>query len=1037
MINYQNITNYDAELAEFFTNVEQLQDLFKRYIVAEKLPKRIMVIHGVGGIGKTSLLRMFRLHCAKAGIAVALASGDEAKSAVDVLAKWFEELMSYKVRLRTFDRTLSQYKNIQAKVDEQARKLVETRGKATIAAGKIAQKTAEAATGTAISVALGASIPVIGPLIGALSGALVSTGTEELMDFLRGFLSKPEVDLLLYPADKLSNAFLKDVNISGAKCRLVLMLDTFEQMMALEDWGRDLLQKLHPNIFVVIAGRALPNWSRQWPEWLAHAHVEELTSMTEEDMRALVWRYYRHIQGGKRPSNEQIESIVQFARGLPMVVNSAVRLFVEYGVEDFHSIKAEVIADLADRIREGVSEEMYPVFEAAATLRQFNKESLSAMVGSTVVNENYDNLRRFPFVRSRSGQFAFHDTVREIMNENLLTHEPEKYKKLHKQAVNYYQKNIETVPESDNRLLLELVYHSICVDEKDGVNLLDNLLREARRFWTPELQSKLINDAQKISYKDEHHKYLIKYREGGITSDWQERVNIYEELLSRELKDELRMRVLRASAQPLSYRGEKEKAHRYMEEALSLAEKLGDGYQAAYTRIHLSWHIDDLEESLKLISLALTYHQDTNNEIGIARAEDQLGWHYLRRWDPEESRKHFQRSLEIRGKMGHRRKVAFITERIGQTYLIEGNNKQAILHKEKALEVFEELNDTWSIAWTLDELATCYIEVGRWNQALNLIERAISVFSEWQDRREAACLVRKGFIYQLQDRYDQAMEIFQTVIDRFGELSSWSAEGLYSGIGYVYFNRGDYEQALTYFQKVVDSFELRRKKISAKLSGGARLGDYYSAIGDFDEAINQYQKSLNTAKRLGSHSYWCRALLRLLITWYQLKKWVEVDRAALEIEKIGNKYPFHYHFSILYLVKAQIAWSGDIPAWGTGFKSALHYYQESLIHALNANRYRLDDNFVSTDIYRAKLSIIPYCQARGEEGKKMLTALLDWWQTGTNDTGIPREENISLIPEGIPLLEAEKLARQNEPGDDSPQKTVVENLTEAINSWGN
>ncbi len=44
----------------------------------------------------------------------------------------------------------------------------------------------------------------------------------------------------------------------------------------------------------------------------------------------------------------------------------------------------------------------------------------------------------------------------------------------------------------------------------------------------------------------------------------------------------------------------------------------------------------------------------------------------------------------------------------------------------------------------------------------------------------------------------------------------------------------------------------------------------------------------------------------------------------------------------------------------------------------------------------------------------------------------PRPDTISPIPEGIPLLEAERIAREREPGDGSPQKSVVEQIQTAL-----
>ncbi len=51
---------------------------------------------------------------------------------------------------------------------------------------------------------------------------------------------------------------------------------------------------------------------------------------------------------------------------------------------------------------------------------------------------------------------------------------------------------------------------------------------------------------------------------------------------------------------------------------------------------------------------------------------------------------------------------------------------------------------------------------------------------------------------------------------------------------------------------------------------------------------------------------------------------------------------------------------------------------------------------------------------------------MTWIEVSDIDT--PRLDTISPIPEGIPLLEAERIAREREPGDGSPQRTVVEQI---------
>jgi hypothetical protein len=107
-------------------------------------------------------------------------------------------------------------------------------------------------------------------------------------------------------------------------------------------------------------------------------------------------------------------------------------------------------------------------------------------------------------------------------------------------------------------------------------------------------------------------------------------------------------------------------------------------------------------------------------------------------------------------------------------------------------------------------------------------------------------------------------------------------------------------------------------------------------------------------------------------------------------------------------------------------------WRQTMIYALRYNRFLLDEVLSGRPQGTPLRPIIPYCLARGEEGRQMLGALCDWWKAGVNDIGTPRPDTISPIPEGILLLEAERIAREREPGDGSPQKSVVEQIEAAF-----
>ena len=121
-------TDYDNDLQSYFTDMEHLRDMFKNFAFAEKLPKRLIEFHGVGGVGKSSLLRMFRLHCKSEKIPVALASGDDAKSTLDIITRWMEDLKEDGVKFSSLNKTLESYRAIQAKVDTEVKKANEQLG---------------------------------------------------------------------------------------------------------------------------------------------------------------------------------------------------------------------------------------------------------------------------------------------------------------------------------------------------------------------------------------------------------------------------------------------------------------------------------------------------------------------------------------------------------------------------------------------------------------------------------------------------------------------------------------------------------------------------------------------------------------------------------------------------------------------------------------------------------------------------------------------------------------------------------------------
>ncbi len=100
------------------------------------------------------------------------------------------------------------------------------------------------------------------------------------------------------------------------------------------------------------------------------------------------------------------------------------------------------------------------------------------------------------------------------------------------------------------------------------------------------------------------------------------------------------------------------------------------------------------------------------------------------------------------------------------------------------------------------------------------------------------------------------------------------------------------------------------------------------------------------------------------------------------------------------------------------------------MYGLRFNRF-LIDALITGGVVSPLKSLVPYMGNTGKKGQKYLEALRDGWRKGKNEIRSNRHGTISVLPEGIPLKEAEHLAREREPGTGTPQKTVVEQLRSA------
>ena len=989
----QTPPNDSEGLEAYFTDVEHLRELFARLCIAPNLPKHLLVIHGVGGVGKTSLLRMFRLHCKKAHVPVALASGDEAKSAVDIISNWADDLKADGIKLSAFVKSIKRYRSVQAKINEQASK--GTRGKVSEALGKVASKSAEATASVIAGAAVGFVLPGISTVAGSIGGIVGGMGAEALVEWLRGFLSKPEIELILDPARKLTDDLLSDIARLALKQRLVLMIDTFEQMATLERWICDVAQRLDSNVLLVVAGRIVPNWSRIWPDWIASAEVKTLEPMAPEVMRTLVRRYYAHVRGGE-PDTVQVEAIIQFARGLPMVVNSAVELWVKYGVEDFQVVKPKVVEDLVKRLREGVPPEVYPVLEAAATVRWFNKEILRAVTNLPDVNITYEELRRFPFVRSRKEGLALHDAVREIMDEGLRVDDPERHSDLHERAAVYYGTCLEKLTkEEGGALILERLYHLISVGKEalsiseslaaieaalgyyqrplaeSIVSLLDQYLRqESSRRWLVYLQYLVLLMNANIEMQVAHTRKLVKtLNEPGLDSRlW----TLIASILS-EVPVEANIAVDNQIA--------------WLTKAMDSGLLTPPEKVMGYVRLGYLSRAKDLGDAHKFFLEALQSAKQQAIPFGQIRALDGLAYNCILQGDWNKAAEWAKEEINL-------------SRQVGGFGL-----PTALKHAG------------WALTYT-----------GELSSALDFLQEGLQVAQQRQDDIDIMRITRRlAKIYDRQKRWNLSNELYQNQIkkdDALGRVISRSTDLTLLGISYL--RQGLLEQAKNI---LLESTSLSHLHLDVKPYAFNAMGEVFLKLGDMENARKYFDDSNSTSR--GNPYYISQSKLGILEIEFLSSKLSELESLAMQIETLSIEHSHSDLLAQLYLIKGHISWTGYIFSCHEQEVPLVHY-QKSLVYALHYNRFLLDDLLSGSGGSTSLGSIISHCLKYGDDGQKMLSTLHNWWASSLNPIDASREQIASHTLQSIPLVEAERIVRKQEIGDGFEQKSVLAQIEQAL-----
>jgi len=233
----------------------------------------------------------------------------------------------------------------------------------------------------------------------------------------------------------LQSQCLQRLEQAAASERIVLALDTFEEIGETERWLRDeFLPHVGANVLTIIAGRfpLRDHWLSS-PAWRRLILCMPLADLDYEAVRLYMARLgleqettvgtvWLRTQG--HPLTLSLYASTELKRRRPGNASMPEGEIFSYVVKTW----LKEVPDPTDR----------EMVEAAAVLRHFNQEMLSYILERTVTADQFLKLTEYSFVRRADRGWVLHDMLRDAIGHELRHRAPDYYDKLWKRCILHY-----------------------------------------------------------------------------------------------------------------------------------------------------------------------------------------------------------------------------------------------------------------------------------------------------------------------------------------------------------------------------------------------------------------------------------------------------------------------------------------------------------------------------------------------------------------------------------------------------------------------
>ena len=328
----------------------------------------------------------------------------------------------------------------------------------------------------------------------------------------------------------------------------------------------------------------------------------------------------------------------------------------------------------------------------------------------------------------------------------------------HQRAADYWQWRVRVWPQdprADVHDLLEARHHLLCADDLEQADAVTERAVSQLTAWGAWDQAHSLTQDMLTRLPDGHPRHATHLHQLGILAQ---------------------------------SRGDYTEAEHRYQQSLTIDEKLGNraSMASSYHNLgSLAQDRGDYTEANRRYQQSLTINEELGNRVGMSSSYHHLGMLAQDRGDYAEANRRYQQSLTINEKLGNRASMASSYHQMGTLAHNRGDYAEAERRYQQALTIEEELGNRAGMAGSYHQMGVLAQERGDYPEAEHRYQQSLTILKEVGDRAGMAgtyhnlgiLAQNRGDYPEAERRYQQSLTIEEELGNRAGMATSYSQIG--------------------------------------------------------------------------------------------------------------------------------------------------------------------------------------------------------------------------------------------------------------------